>query len=67
MSTSATKNILIGLGLGTFLGLFLGEHAALLEFMADGYLRLLQMTVFQPTRTLGSISKTRVMLGPETA
>ena len=46
MSTSATKKILIGLGLGTFLGLFLGERAALLQFMSDGYLRLLQMTVF---------------------
>ena len=44
--TSSTQNILIGLGLGTLLGLFLGERAALLQFMADGYLRLLQMTVF---------------------
>ena len=44
--TSSTRNILIGLGLGTLLGLFLGERAALLQFMADGYLRLLQMTVF---------------------
>jgi Na+/H+-dicarboxylate symporter len=44
--TSSTQNILIGLGLGTLLGLFLGERAALLQFMSDGYLRLLQMTVF---------------------
>jgi Na+/H+-dicarboxylate symporter/ABC-type amino acid transport substrate-binding protein len=43
--TSSTRNILIGLGLGVLVGLFLGERAALLQFAADGYLRLLQMTV----------------------
>ena len=43
--TSSTRNILIGLGLGALLGLLLGEQAALLQFAADGYLRLLQMTV----------------------
>jgi Na+/H+-dicarboxylate symporter/ABC-type amino acid transport substrate-binding protein len=43
--TSSTRNILIGLGLGVVAGLFLGERAAILQFAADGYLRLLQMTV----------------------
>ena len=43
--TSSTRNILIGLGLGVLVGLFLGERAAILQFAADGYLRLLQMTV----------------------
>jgi Na+/H+-dicarboxylate symporter len=42
---TSTRSILIGLGLGALLGLFLGEWAALLQFAADGYLRLLQMTV----------------------
>jgi len=42
---SATRNILIGLGLGLLVGVSLGERAAILQFAADGYLRLLQMTV----------------------
>jgi Na+/H+-dicarboxylate symporter/ABC-type amino acid transport substrate-binding protein len=43
--TSTTRNILIGLGLGIATGLFLGEKVAALEFVAEGYVRLLQMTV----------------------
>ena len=43
--TSSTRNILVGLGLGVLVGVFLGEHASLLQFAADAYLRLLQMTV----------------------
>jgi len=43
--TSSTRNILIGLGLGALVGVFLGERAAILQFAADGYVRLLQMTV----------------------
>jgi Na+/H+-dicarboxylate symporter len=42
---SPTRNILIGLGLGIGAGLFLGEKAGIFEFAADGYVRLLQMTV----------------------
>src|SRR5206468_4292969 len=38
-------NILIGLALGVATGLFLGEKAGALQFVAEGYLRLLQMTV----------------------
>ena len=45
MMTSTTRNILIGLALGVATGLFLGEKAELLQFAAEGYLRLLQMTV----------------------
>src|SRR5512134_3599520 len=37
--------ILVGLALGTFTGLFLGEHAAALEWAADGFVKLLQMMV----------------------
>lgn len=43
--TSTTRNILIGLALGVATGLFLGEKAAVLDFAAEGYVRLLQMTV----------------------
>jgi Na+/H+-dicarboxylate symporter len=41
----ATARILIGLGLGVLVGLFLGDYAAPFRYMADIYLRLLQMTV----------------------
>lgn len=37
--------ILIGLALGIFTGLFLGEPAAVLQPVADIYIRLMQMTV----------------------
>jgi len=43
--TRSTRNILIALALGIGTGLFLGEKAAFLKFAADGYVRLLQMTV----------------------
>ena len=39
-----TARILIGLGLGVLVGLFLGDHAAIFKYGADTYLRLLQMT-----------------------
>jgi Na+/H+-dicarboxylate symporter/ABC-type amino acid transport substrate-binding protein len=42
---SFSRKILVGLGLGLAIGLFLGEHAAPLRFLANGYVRLLQMTV----------------------
>lgn len=42
---SNTRQILIGLALGVAAGLFLGERAAIFQFAADGYVRLLQMTV----------------------
>ncbi len=43
--TRSTRNILIGLGLGIVTGLFLGEKAGVFKFVADAYVRLLQMTV----------------------
>jgi len=40
-----SRRILVGLSLGLVVGLFLGEHAAVLRVVADGFVRLLQMTV----------------------
>ena len=40
-----SRKILVGLGLGAATGLFLGEHAAPLRVVADGFVRLLQVTV----------------------
>ncbi len=42
---SLSVQILIGLGAGIFVGLFLGEQAAALQPVADVYIRLMQMTV----------------------
>jgi len=42
---SFTRQILIGLTLGTAAGLFLGERAGLFRYGVDGFIRLLQMTV----------------------
>jgi len=42
---SLSARILIGLGLGIFTGLFFGEPAAVLQPLADIYIRLMQMTV----------------------
>lgn len=41
----STLYILIALGLGIATGLFLGDRAAIFKLVADGYVRLLQMTV----------------------
>lgn len=43
--SSTTRNILLGLALGVATGLFFGEKAGVLQFVAEGYVRLLQMTV----------------------
>lgn len=42
---SFTGKILVGLGLGVATGLFVGERAAPFRFVADGFVRLLQMAV----------------------
>ncbi|HEY5775454.1 MAG TPA: cation:dicarboxylase symporter family transporter [Xanthomonadales bacterium] len=45
MRLSLSARILIGLGLGIFAGLFFGEASAILQPLADIYIRLMQMTV----------------------
>ena len=40
-----SRKILLGLALGIAAGLFLGDRAASFRFLADGFIRLLQMTV----------------------
>lgn len=42
---SLSARILIGLGAGAFAGLFFGEPSAVLQPVADSYIRLMQMTV----------------------
>lgn len=42
---SFSQKVLLGLGLGVAVGVFLGELASPLEIVADGFVRLLQMTV----------------------
>lgn len=42
---SLTSQILLGLAVGVLLGLFFGEHASVLQPLADAYIRLMQMTV----------------------
>jgi hypothetical protein len=42
---SSSRKILVAIGLGILLGIFLGERASFLQYIADGYVRLLQMTV----------------------
>jgi len=42
---SLTTQIIIGLACGVALGLFFGERMRLLQPLADGYIRLMQMTV----------------------
>jgi Na+/H+-dicarboxylate symporter/ABC-type amino acid transport substrate-binding protein len=42
---SFTNQILVGLGAGIAVGLFFGEYAGALEWAADGFVKLLQMTV----------------------
>ncbi len=52
---SSSTKILIGLASGVFVGLFFGEHAAALKLAADGFVKLLQMTVL-PYITLSIIT-----------
>ena len=44
-ASSLSTRIITGLALGIFTGLFLGEPAAVLQPVADIYIRLMQMTV----------------------
>jgi len=52
---SLTKKLLLGLIAGAALGLFLGERVAPLNVVADGFVKLLQMTVL-PYLTVSLIS-----------
>jgi Na+/H+-dicarboxylate symporter/ABC-type amino acid transport substrate-binding protein len=54
-SMSSSTKILVGLVLGVFVGLFLGEHAGVLKIVADAFVKLLQMTVL-PYITLSIIT-----------
>jgi Na+/H+-dicarboxylate symporter len=55
-----SKKILLGLTLGIAAGLFLGEYAAWLKPVADGYVKLLQMTVL-PYIMVSLLSKLGVL------
>jgi Na+/H+-dicarboxylate symporter len=52
---SFSSKILTGLGAGVALGLLVGEHAAVLKVVADGFVKLLQMTVL-PYVTVSIVS-----------
>jgi Na+/H+-dicarboxylate symporter/ABC-type amino acid transport substrate-binding protein len=52
---SVTKKLLLGMVLGTALGLILGDRIAPLKIVADGFVRLLQMTVL-PYLTVSLVS-----------
>src|SRR4030095_14987219 len=58
--TFSTK-ILVGLGTGVALGLFLGDRAAALKWAADGFVKLLQMTVlpYVTVSIIGSLGALR--------
>jgi Na+/H+-dicarboxylate symporter len=45
MAMSFSTKILVGLVCGVLVGLFFGEHAAVLKVAADGFVKLLQMAV----------------------
>ena len=42
---SSSRKILIAITTGILLGIFLGERASILQYIANAYIRLLQMTV----------------------
>ena len=42
---SPSRKILVGLVTGVAVGLFFGEQTAVLDWAADGFVKLLQMTV----------------------
>jgi Na+/H+-dicarboxylate symporter/ABC-type amino acid transport substrate-binding protein len=50
-----SRRILAGVAAGVFIGLFFGERAAILQVVAEAYVRLLQMTVL-PYVTISIIS-----------
>jgi Na+/H+-dicarboxylate symporter len=52
---TSSQRILVGLAAGVALGVFLGERAAALSWAADGFVKLLQMTVL-PYVTLSIVT-----------
>jgi Na+/H+-dicarboxylate symporter/ABC-type amino acid transport substrate-binding protein len=58
---SFSKQILAGLATGVVVGLFLGERAAVLQWAADGFVKLLQMTVlpYVTVSIVGSLGRLR--------
>ena len=54
-NTTLTFRIVSGLLLGVFCGLFFGEETARLQWLADAWIRLMQMTVL-PYVTLSLIA-----------
>jgi Na+/H+-dicarboxylate symporter/ABC-type amino acid transport substrate-binding protein len=52
---SSSTKILVGLLAGVFVGIFLGDHAAIFKIAADGFVKLLQMMVL-PYITLSIIT-----------
>jgi Na+/H+-dicarboxylate symporter/ABC-type amino acid transport substrate-binding protein len=52
---SSSNKILIGLCAGVFVGIFLGEHAGVFKLAADGFVKLLQMSVL-PYITLSIVT-----------
>ena len=58
---SFSNRILVGLGSGVLVGLFLGERAIALKWAADGFVKLLQMTVlpYVTVSIVGSLGRLR--------
>ena len=57
-----SRKILVGLALGILVGLFFGEQALALKWAADGFVKLLQMTVLpyvtvSIVESLGSLAR----------
>jgi Na+/H+-dicarboxylate symporter/ABC-type amino acid transport substrate-binding protein len=52
---TSSQKVAAGLGAGVLVGLFFGERAAVLDVVADGFVRLLQMTVL-PYVTISIVS-----------
>src|SRR5688572_19485471 len=53
---SFSNRILLGLATGVLLGLFVGERVLLLKWAADGFVKLLQMTVL-PYLTISIVGR----------
>jgi Na+/H+-dicarboxylate symporter len=59
---SFSRKILIALAAGVLLGIFLGERATILKWAADGFVKLLQMTVlpYVVVSIIGSLATLKV-------